>query len=62
MKRKDTVASQARPGWRELLTGTNAGHCLILAGGVGLHAVNIFLVTTILPSVVTEIGGLAYYA
>ena len=51
-----------RPGWRDLLAGTNAARSLVLAGGVGLHAVNIFVVTTILPSVVADIGGLAFYA
>jgi MFS family permease len=50
------------PGWRDLLAGENAARSLVLAGGVGLHAVNIFIVTTILPSVVADIGGLAYYA
>ena len=57
-----TVAIGAQPGWRDLLTGANAARSLVLAGGVGLHAVNIFIVTTILPSVVADIGGLAYYA
>jgi MFS family permease len=56
------VVSTARQGWRDLLAGANATRSLVLAGGVGLHAVNIFIVTTILPSVVAEIGGLAYYA
>jgi MFS family permease len=56
------VATAAEPGWRDLLTGANTAPSLVLAGGVGLHAVNIFIVTTILPSVVAEIGGLAYYA
>jgi len=33
-----------------------------LTGGVALHAINVHIVTTILPSVVSEIGGLEYYA
>lgn len=56
------MVSTARQGWRDLLAGANATRSLVLAGGVGLHAVNIFIVTTILPSVVADIGGLAYYA
>jgi MFS family permease len=56
------VVSTARQGWRDLLAGVNAARSLVLAGGVGLHAVNIFLVTTILPSIVADLGGLAYYA
>ncbi|MDR0242673.1 MAG: MFS transporter [Burkholderia sp.] len=35
---------------------------LALAGGVALHAINIYIATTILPSVVRDIGGLEYYA
>lgn len=48
--------------WAELLWGRNGLRSLALAGGVMLHATNIFIVTTILPSVVREIGGLQYYA
>ena len=56
------MAIVARPGWHDLLAGANAARSLVLAGGVGLHAVNIFIATTILPSVVADIGGLGYYA
>jgi MFS family permease len=48
--------------WAELLRGRNGLRSLALAGGVALHAINVYIVTTILPSVVQDIGGLAYYA
>lgn len=48
--------------WGELLSGSNLFRSIVLAGGVGLHAVNVYVVTTILPSIVREIGGLEYYA
>lgn len=48
--------------WSELLRGRNGLRSLALAGGVALHATSIFVVTTILPSVVRDIGGLDYYA
>ncbi|MEX3630306.1 MAG: MFS transporter [Burkholderia sp.] len=48
--------------WGELLSGRNGLRSIALAGGVALHAINIYLATTILPSVVHEIGGLEYYA
>ncbi|MFN7025095.1 MAG: MFS transporter [Pseudorhizobium sp.] len=49
-------------GWVELLSGRNAIYSLALSGGVALHAVNIYIVTTVMPSVVIDIGGLDYYA
>lgn len=50
------------PGWGALLSGKDGIRSLALAGGVALHAINVYLVTTILPSVVRDIGGLDYYA
>ena len=55
-------ASTPATGWRDLLSGKNAIYALALAGGVTLHAVNIYIVTTVLPSVVRDIGGLDYFA
>ena len=52
----------AAPGWAALLSGRNAVRSLTLAGGVALHATNVFIATTIMPSVVKDIGGLPYYA
>ena len=46
--------------WSELLTGRNLLRSVALTGGVALHAINVHIVTTILPSVVRDIGGLAY--
>jgi len=48
--------------WSELLWGRNGLRSLALAGGVALHAVNVYIVATVLPSVVRDIGGLEYYA
>jgi MFS family permease len=50
------------PGWRELFSGRNGWRAVALTGGVALHAVNVHIVTTVLPSVVNEIGGLDWYA
>src|SRR3546814_16611678 len=46
----------------ELLWGRNCLRSLALAGGVAVHAVNVYIVTSILPSIVADIGGLEYYA
>ena len=61
MEHRDDGAIAA-PGWAALLSGGNAVRSLTLAGGVALHATNVFVATTIMPSVVKDIGGLPYYA
>ena len=48
--------------WSELFSGRNGWRALALTGGVALHAINVHIVTTVLPSVVREIGGLDWYA
>lgn len=48
--------------WSDLLWGRNGLRTLALAGGVALHAVNMYIVATILPSIVQDIGGLSYYS
>ncbi|NVD96706.1 MFS transporter [Massilia sp. BJB1822] len=57
-----TSIATPQASWSELLQGRNGLRSIALAGGVALHAVNIYIVTTILPTVIQEIGGLAYYA
>lgn len=48
--------------WSDLFSGKNAAFAIALSGGVVLHAINIYIATTILPSVVLEINGLNLYA
>jgi hypothetical protein len=50
------------PAWSDLLSGSNGWRALGRAGGVALHATNVYVATTILPSVVHDIGGLDLYA
>ncbi|VVE23498.1 MFS transporter [Pandoraea iniqua] len=57
-----TTTNAAAPGWRDLLTGNNGWRSLALAGGVALHATNVYVATTVLPSIVREIGGLDLYS
>lgn len=56
------MQSRSSASWSELLWGRNGLRSLALAGGVAVHAVNVYIATTILPSVVEDIGGLEYYA
>lgn len=48
--------------WGNLLSGKNLARSVALSGGVALHAINIYVATTVLPSVVKDIGGLDLYA
>lgn len=57
-----TTATAPSVGWADLLSGGNLVRSLALSGGVALHAINLYISTTILPSVVQEIGGMEYYA
>ena len=59
-KKSFTPANQG--GWGELLSGKNGLRTIALCGGVAVHAINVYIVTTIMPSVVRDIGGLSYYA
>lgn len=57
-----TTEAASSAGWADLLSGGNLVRSLALSGGVALHAINLYISTTILPSVVQEIGGMEYYA
>ncbi len=48
--------------WSELLRGGNAARSAVVGGGMVIHAVNVFIVATILPTVVHDIGGLRLFA
>lgn len=64
MSATSTTASAppATASWGDLLRGRNGLLAVALTGGVALHAVNVHIVTTVLPSVVHDIGGLDWYA
>jgi MFS family permease len=48
--------------WWALFRGRHLAYTLLLTLGVGVHAIGIHLLATVLPSVVAEIGGAAFYA
>jgi hypothetical protein len=58
-----TIAVESAPaGWGDLLSGRNGLYAFALAGGVTLHALNMYIATTVMPSVIADIGGLDFYA
>src|SRR5476649_1885642 len=54
--------SESQSGWKDLFNAENRGSAITLSAGVALYATNSYIVITILPSVVQDIGGLAWYA
>lgn len=48
--------------WRTLWTGAPGLRLATLAAGVALHAINLYLTASTLPSVVGDIGGMSLYA
>lgn len=57
-----TGVRKGETGWRALFASGRAAVTVTLAAGVTLHAVNVYLATTIMPSVIDEVGGARLYA
>ncbi|MFC0627370.1 MFS transporter [Kribbella deserti] len=57
-----TIKDSKPATWAELLGPARLSTSLVLAGGVALHAINIFLTTSLLPTAIEEIGGERLYA
>ena len=58
------TADPARSGkadWIDLFRDGRGIYTVLINLGIGLHALDIFIITTIMPTVVADIGGLAYY-
>ncbi|NKC16030.1 MAG: MFS transporter [Gammaproteobacteria bacterium] len=53
------IPSPKASRWSDLLHAEHRSNITILAGGIGLGAVNTFVVSTALPSAVFDIGGLS---
>lgn len=47
--------------WSMLFQGRRAAHTLLLILGIGVPGTGLFIVATILPSVVADLGGAAFY-
>jgi MFS family permease len=47
--------------WSALVHGRHLAYTALLTLGVGVHAVGIHLVATVLPSVAADLGGAAFY-
>lgn len=56
------TASGTENGWRAIFAEGRALAAITFASGVGLQAMETFIVSTLLPSVVKDIGGLELFA
>ncbi len=51
-----------RSDWVGLFRDGRTAYTIILNLGIGLHAVDVFVIASVMPTVVGDIGGAAYYA
>jgi MFS family permease len=58
----DTTKDNRAVGWLSLFRNGTALISIMIPGGVAIHALSIRVVATTLPFVVTEIGGLRFFA
>lgn len=56
------ASAMSKGGWGALLSGVNAARAVVLVGGIILHGFYMFITSTVLPSIVAEVGGVTYYA
>jgi len=54
--------AETNASWADLFSHGNALRTLTLVGGVALYAINMYIVTTILPNIVNDIGGLEFFS
>ena len=58
----DPEMSDKRTGWGEMLANGNGLKITVFAGGVALQAIEVFIGSALLPSIVRDIGGLELFA
>jgi len=56
------AAPAAKAGWTELFRDGQTVYTLLVLGGVALHALNVLIIAIVMPTVVADIGGAAFYA
>ena len=57
----ENAAADQKASWADLFRGGRAKYTILLNLGVGIHALDIFIITTVMPSVIEDIGGHAWY-
>lgn len=61
-----TDAAETTPdegtGWGDMFRGVRGIYTILLNLGIGVHAIDIFVITTVMPAVVNDLGGVSFYA
>jgi MFS family permease len=55
------TATPAGATWRDPFRGGLALFTIMLNVGIGLHALDVFIISTVMPRIVRELGGAEYY-
>ncbi len=58
---KSEEIEAAKGSWGELLRGERALYSGLIIGGVAMHATQMLVIAIIMPTIVADIGGAAYY-
>lgn len=56
-----TDVSSGKGDWSELLQQGRALYTLLVVGGVAMHALQLLVIAIVMPTIVADIGGAAYY-
>ncbi len=60
----DEISSEGAPdtSWGAMFRGVRGIQTILLNVGIGVHAIDIFVIATVMPVVVVDIGGVEFYA
>ena len=62
MNNAEETSPDEGTGWSDMFRGIRGVYTIVLNIGIGVHAIDIFVITTVMPTVVAEIGGVEFYA
>ena len=62
MHEAEQIQEEESNGWADMFRGIRGVYTILLNVGIGVHAIDIFVITTVMPAVVADIGGVEFYA
>src|SRR5579871_1876700 len=58
---KPATDAAAKGSWGELFSGGRGLYSALIIGGIAMHATQVLVIAIIMPTIVGDIGGAAYY-